>query len=737
MPYILMIKFSRQKLLLHGFCIFLVWLFTLSRSVESVAEVSNPTQKPKVSQVKPTGAASKTKSTSGTTGGRTSTVTSAVLSHALETKARAMLQQYIPTSEFHLTVNAIPGTKTFSGVPYDPTSVSVDAFESMTVDELIAYSAKVDVTVLISDRFQKSKKSVITLLFSSLKLDKNRGDSVTFSRLGIKGEPEAWERQREEMNRQVDALKRDNERLGREIQEKTLAAAVKDKELQSEVQKELRREKEKQFKPSEVNQPDWDKVVNTLIKPILIGFSLLLLGALAIGLALFFLGKGFAKSGQELGSAIATIGKAMEELGSGSTRQNEPIMEKTLSQGTQELKQLGEGRQTALSLPADSAWAYLAQVRQELLEGINETTESILLHFLNQMLSLPETVGRGVAALEIVGKEVATEMYRRLGTSQQESVQAFLHGGSYQRPKIELMLDVADELKTKFMAESFTAQKGAPSERVAEKALQLSAEELTQLALEIPESLLPRFLLYLEGNRIASLLSALKPIDFGRFEVCVAALQKLPEAEKADKMDQSIYQAMESIQARSKADAHRPFLRLYEEIVQASADDISDEVVKALSDNPRLETYFRENVITFQTFFLLSDDSQQEIVDSLSNKDLAALLSGLSPEQKDRLFELLTERRADLVSEELETLEGSEGKVAKYAFRRVKEVVVKKLRHLKASGTLVENLKKLQAVSSSFSTPVTASEPVNSESPSEEEPEIDGPVNKAKDPKAA
>jgi flagellar motor switch protein FliG len=618
-------------------------------------------------------------------------VTGPVLSHALESKARTILQPYVPASEFHVTVNATPGTKTFSGAPYDPNAVSSEAFESMTIEQLVGFSSKIEINILLGDRFSKSKKNIETLLFSAMKLDKNRGDGVTIGKLGISGEPEAWEKQRDEMNRQLETLKRDNEKLAREAQEKALAAAVKEKDSTKE------KEEKKPAAPApEVKQTDWNAVVSTLVKPMLMAFGFLLFGALIIGVALFMIARSFSKSGQALGDAISTVGKAMEALGQASSSAAEAAPEKALSAGA-DVKALGDGSNRqggGISLPAESAYAYLAQVRKELVEGLNETTESILLHYLNQMCSLPETSGRAVAALEILGKDVATEMYRRLGPSAQEAVQAFLHGGSYQRPKLELMMDLADELKTKFMAESFSANRGAPSEKVAERVMQLSAEELTQLVMEMNPDILPRFFLYLEGPRIANLLTSIKTLDANKFQACVTGLSKLPEAEKVDKNDAAIFQAMEAVQARSKADAHRPFLRLYEEIVAASGDEVSDEVVKTLSGNPRLEAHFRANVITFQTFFSLTDETRLELMESLSNKDLAALLNGLPDDQKNALNDALPERRRNLLAEELDALAGSEGRAAKYAFRRVKEIVITKIKKMKAEGTLADSLKK-------------------------------------------
>ena len=85
---------------------------------------------------------------------------------------------------------------------------------------------------------------------------------------------------------------------------------------------------------------------------------------------------------------------------------------------------------------------------------------------------------KGRVSLELLGRETATQLFKRLGIEAQETLLKFLHAGVYERSKMELMLEAGEELKTRMLAESFDQVRTGASEKIGERLLQLSDDDL-------------------------------------------------------------------------------------------------------------------------------------------------------------------------------------------------------------------------------------------------------------------
>ena len=148
---------------------------------------------------------------------------------------------------------------------------------------------------------------------------------------------------------------------------------------------------------------------------------------------------------------------------------------------------------------------------------------------------------------------------------------------------MELMLEAGEELKTKMLAESFDKARTGASEKIGERLLQLSEEDLMSVARDLDPNVLPRLFLYLDPPKIAHLLGNLKRTDFAKFEQTVTVISKMPDAAPLEQYDEDILVALDASIDQTKADAQRPFLKVYQDIVEASDDDIGETIMKELS----------------------------------------------------------------------------------------------------------------------------------------------------------
>ncbi len=591
--------------------------------------------------------------------------TKAVLTQAFEQRARELLERYIPVREFQVSVQVTATNKAMPLTPYDPSGIIL----SRSTEELSAYVQRVDIEILLTSRLASTKNRLQQLLFKELELNQRRGDRVKFGDLGIEIDNDSWRQEKNDLKNNMDRLKAENDRLAREL--------------------------------ARSNQQEGFLGKWTLWA--VIGVIIAVFGTILI--ALFLAGRSLSNAGKTMAGAVAGIASAVESAAGavGAGPSNAPaapgssILEgKLITDGGG--KSGGSG---LASLPMESLQAHFGKLRVELLESVNENTESVILRQLTNLLSNPATVGRAVVTLELLGRDMATEMFKRLGINSQEAILKFMREGSYDKPKVEMMLEAGEELKTKLLVDSLDMARGRPSEKVAEKVLQLTDEDLVNVSNELTADLMPRFFLYLDATKIAMLLSSLKANTPKNYQKVLTLLSKMPDAEKTNNQDAELGRGIDNILNRTKSDAQRPFLKVYKEIIEAAEDDLSEDIVRELSVDPRLDSYFRENVITIRTFFKLNEESRNEIVETLSNKDVAALALGVRDDERKIIMQGLPARRKGMIAEEFESLSSRGGRQAQYAFKRVRDTIVKKLSEMKEQGMLASVLKKDESKGSS------------------------------------
>ena len=349
--------------------------------------------------------------------------------------------------------------------------------------------------------------------------------------------------------------------------------------------------------------------------------------------------------------------------------------------------------------------ARILTIQNDLVQSLNPTTEGIIVAHVGRLVESGDTRAKAVLTLELLGKDKANEIFQLLDSESQSIVREFMRSGAYTKPKTEIMLEAAEELKTKLLMEVFGDVRGKISAQVASRILKLRADDLALVASRLSQETLPRLFLYLDPKRLAEVLSALKARDAYQYASALKALPKVPGTERLTELDKELISTLDEQIAAAHDDSQKAYLGWYKAIADSVDDDVADELRENLAAaNPQLEKFVRDQMIAFGTFFLLLDEVQEELIQSLSNRNLAALVAGLNDQQKARILVMIDRRRQEIIAEEMESLSGKGQRQVNIAHRQAKNLIVANIKALKGSGNLDDFIDKNRKDGSNYTT---------------------------------
>ena len=640
------------------------------------------------------------------------------ISRALERQVRLLIERHVAPVDFQVavTATAAPATEQQS-LPYLPETLIALPIDIMPIDEVMALATKVDIEVFVAQRVNgPTQQKIAALLTKKLGLNSKRGDQVTFTQLGIElpspesdlarslakseadaraaaKQAEGLGRERDDAKRDLSLAKTELDLVSRDAKQK-IAAAEKASEKSSERNGNKKDDKasDKAAAAPPAKPTDLPRVKGFFEEnlPLIIAGGLILLALLAASLVV-------RGSATVIGNAFQGIGDSLpllaEKLGDAIANKSvdAPQAQKLL-EGGERPKDAAPTTPAYGNMPVEALHARILTLHDELLEGLNPATEAIILRHVSRLLDT-DGVALAVVSLELLGRDKANELFNKLGREHQILLWDFLQSGRYDRPKVEIMLEAGEELKTKMLGELFGSVRGLISEKVAERLIKLDVDDLAQVTAALQPALLPRLFLYFEPSRLAAIISALRLLPNNKVEDAMAALSKVPEVERAVDLDDAIVVALDAQISLLKDDSQRAYLGWFKSISEALDDELAETMAAQLAKaNPRLERYVRDNMITFSTFFILRAEVQEDLLGNLSNRDLGALLYGLSDGLKAQVTDLLAERRRAMIGEEIERLTARGDRPAKEAHRQIRLQVTAKVRALKGSGSLDEYL---------------------------------------------
>jgi hypothetical protein len=348
---------------------------------------------------------------------------------------------------------------------------------------------------------------------------------------------------------------------------------------------------------------------------------------------------------------------------------------------------------TAAMAGADASHERILALHKELAESLGPRTEAIVLKRLTDLLTQPQSVAKGVALMELLGKDIADSLYARLNSGCRDAILQFLSDGNYGRPKADLMLEVGEELKTKLLGEKFGSIRGELTIKMAEAMLQLDQADIVVISQIVPSMLRPRWFLYLEPEALARTISAINKSKPAQVQEVLEAVPRIVDFERQTELDDQLVQVIQDHVRSKNTDETAKYMKYYQKMLEALDGNLADTAVELFSAvKPTLKSQLSVFVVTFKTLFKIPASVRKELLEPLGNKPLAALLLGAEPALHADILGCVSERRHEMIKDELEVLKGAPAREGAAAFEQAKDSVIIAMKKLRDSGELEKYL---------------------------------------------
>ena len=420
----------------------------------------------------------------------------------------------------------------------------------------------------------------------------------------------------------------------------------------------------------------------------ILGYILVFVAMIVIGIAIMRIASGIIGSVSGLANAVqnaaATLANAHMNTASQVTL-DAPQTPKEIGSGT------SQGSATGTQLTSGIS-ERIAELKMELEDLVTNEKLELTGQFISDLLANPSNGAKAVLVFELIGRDRAAKIFQGIPQENQIQILGFMREAKYPTNKFELMIQAGEELKTKIVLENLKLPESTETGAVLQSLKHLTTDQLGGVLLGIQLDALPRLFSIIDAKAASDLLVKVRSQNEKRFQDCVVALSKLPEArfspEQATRFDPEIYRSIKHLTQESRSEVFKPFLKHYEEILESMPDDVSDDFLVNLKHEPELTKYHTANIITLATIFKIVPSQAKDIIDSLSNKDIAAVLFGLNDIDRLKIREFLDDMRKDLVQEEFERIEGQGKLKAERQFKASKSKVITILKNLNVNGEL-------------------------------------------------
>ncbi|NMA55819.1 MAG: flagellar motor switch protein FliG [Firmicutes bacterium] len=317
--------------------------------------------------------------------------------------------------------------------------------------------------------------------------------------------------------------------------------------------------------------------------------------------------------------------------------------------------------------------------------------------------------GRQKAAILVVslGPEIASNIYRFL--KEEDIEQLTLEIANLRKISTEEKDMISEEFYQMLVAQNFITEGGIDyAKEVLEKALG------TQKALEIINRLtsslqvrpfdfirkadpaqLMNFLQNENSQTIALIMTYLNP------EQSASLLSSLPPEKQVgiarrvatmDRTSPDVIKEVEKVLERQMASvvtedyANVGGIQAVVNILNNVDRGTEKNIIEALEvDNPELAEEIRRRMFVFEDILTLDNRSIQRTLREVDNQDLTLALKGASEEVKKRIYENMSKRQAEIVSEDMEYM----GPVRLRDVEEAQQKIVNNIRKLEDAGEII------------------------------------------------
>ncbi|MDD9951130.1 MAG: hypothetical protein OXT67_06145 [Zetaproteobacteria bacterium] len=537
-----------------------------------------------------------------------------------------------------------------SDLPYLPGAEATALPHPEDSTSLRKFVASVSIQVYLPNRINANREQDISkLLTATFALDTSKGDQISFEKMQFGN---LQQTENPELRRQAEVLNQTQDQL-RESQQKLETLETEREDLKRELTV-VKRDLESAERKSNAGEEGKEvSVQEKLLDAAGLGFVAiaLLIGTVLLG---FLLMRGVANFSTSFQTAISNLAASVEKISGGGEESEiiEQRAEEVKSAATSE----GGGHSVRIGETYERVFALQEEI-EKLLEEPGNYTEIAVLDYISRGLDQPQSYERSISAMEILGKDRANTLFKKLGSTQQERVITFLNNRQYSKSKAEILLEVGEELRTVLMNGDILRGRSELNSEVKSALLKLSTESFTSVIDSLEAPGLARFFAYLPADQVAELLTEMKS-DSSALEKISEGLTLMPQNSRTADLDSTVLSAVQKAVEEDEQDLERPYLAFYSRIVEKTAEGVNDQVISALSKgSEKIGAYLASTVVTFNTFFQLREDVRESIVDGMSIADLAIAITLLEPEKVQMIEKLIEERRLEIIKDDASQIE--------------------------------------------------------------------------------
>lgn len=622
------------------------------------------------------------------------------LERQIEERGSTVVRRFVPESEFNLHADVQLAPNQDAPIPYLPNTQSTEAFAMLAVDQMHDATTRVTVNLALAKRYsEKTRVNLAQILTRTLGLDPTRGDSVKIDLLDLDLPPQHSDIEislmRAEAERLQERQRADQDRKERDALKLEIVAAKSaiDQLAREKLEVIAAQKKVDPPKPVVVPKPEPPvKIPEAPKDPTWVtrakDFGVPAASALALLACAFLVASAFRGIGRGLVDGASSMSKAIEATANVSAPPQDITLQQNNDNNAARAGSIDPARSTAT---LETLKAAVLDLHQELLQHFDVENQDCVLEYLSSLLEHDENASKAVAAMELLGTKHANALFRQLSVADQSAVLVFIRDGHYKRPKLELMLEAGEELKTRIFGTGF--EDGASTKDAALNALvrTCTPDELAQAVMKLKDRTAARLLFYLDPARMAPIVASVGKTAPRQVDRFADLLLKMPDIVLDRTLDADIQTTLQQLTAKNDH-TFKPYLKLYSDLLNATDESLRDTLRTKLMRQPTVARFLSQHTVTFEMLFALPTDLRDDIIAKLSVKDVAALYSGLeSDEFKQALVTNLPERRREIMLEEAQQIVRRGSRQIQAAYKAARQSVSGHLMGLQRSGLLEVN----------------------------------------------
>ena len=624
-----------------------------------------------------------------------------IIKKRIHQKIASEVAIYVQRNHFHLSVQiTFPQSQNNQDtLPYVPSTsqsqpLKIDDLSSLS--DLISTTESIIVTIKISPDYKEQTRDFIDQFLRERFLlgTNNRSDQIRFEDLLIDRPPSDTERMLElELEKNRNELSRTTSELSQALSQ-TRSLQGKIDTVQKDHKKNLKDLKndhnlnldtlkkqltELQEQNSKIQKEKSQLTFINQYKEFIIT-GLVILGIIIASLLVALSVRAF---GGYLYRALEYVSKSLDKSISQFSKDDNFDRGQTVEAEVTSSKQANE--QNNDNWNYDSLEKQLDSLINDIASLLKTVTNDTIGNYIQNHLSANK-IELVVCSLEIIGREVSSQIFHILSPPQKMAIFNFMHKGTFSRPKTQLMIHAAEMLKTHLLGSTFSAEEKDINNNVKKTLERLDFTKLEKLLRQVSPNQLIRVLFYYSAEEVSKILNHFAQDNQTIAEKIVDAIAQIPEGEKLGEEDTYILEILTNLNSDEKDSAYSQYLGFLKKILDESDDSVVDRLSQKLQDIEPMRQALQNRISSVTEFIYLNSEVKEEILSRLSMQEVSLLMSNFEEDQNNNILELFTKDEKEIIDSESKKLVN----LAQYKVKKLKKQANSKV--ISAMRNLVKDL---------------------------------------------